>query len=321
MFVCVSDPLVSVVIATYNTGRYLPETLDSALSQTHQRLEIIVVDDGSTDDTAIRAKPYLDRIRFFQKPHCGLAAARNAGLAVANGDYVALLDADDLWLPEKLAVQLEIARRIPESGMIVCDGTEFGSSKVNASRLLFGPAATALRSARSGEVTRWFDREFIDYVGIRCPAQTLIPRRVLDQIGPFGDFDAQDYDYYLRLSSRFPVTFHSHSLVRWRDREDSMSGRRARRDFTWTRQGLIVLRSYARRCEPKYRDAVERQIIRSRAKAAFHCAELFDRRRGSRALQTLLRRHLWPPLALPYWIASAAPRLALAAHRLWTRRL
>jgi glycosyltransferase involved in cell wall biosynthesis len=314
----VSDPLVSVVISNYNTGRYLPETLESALAQTHRRIEIIVVDDGSTDDTAIRVEPYLDRIRFFQQPHGGLAAARNAGLAVANGDYIALLDADDLWLPEKLAVQLEIARRKPESGLIACDGREFGSASNRAS-LLSGSAAAALRSSRSGEVTTQCHREFFHHVGIRCPAQTLIPRRVIQQIGPFGDFDAQDYEYYLRLSARFPVTFHSHSLVRWRDREDSMSGPRARRDLTWARQRLVVLRSYALRCEPQDRATVERQLVRTHAKAAFHCAELFDRRRAFRAMQILLRRHPWPPTALPFLIASTAPGLARAAHRLWTR--
>lgn len=313
-----SHPLISVVISTYNTGRYLPETLKSVLAQTHPNLEVILVDDGSTDDTADRVEPYLDRLRFLRRPHGGLAAGRNAGLALANGDYIALLDADDLWLPEKLAVQLEIARRRPESGMIVCDGRDFGSA-FSGSHLLSGAAAAALRAAPSGEVSGRFHREFIRHVGIRCPAQTLIPRRVLDHVGPFGDFDAQDYDYYLRLSSLYPVTFHSHSLVRWRDREDSMSGRRARRDLNWTRQRLIVLRSYLHRCEPQSREAVERQLIRNRAEAAFYCAELFDRRRGSRALRSLIRRHAWPPIALPFWIASASPRLARSAYKLWAR--
>ena len=103
-----------------------------------------------------------------------MAAARNAGLAVANGDYIALLDADDLWLPEKLAMQVEIARRTPESGMIACDGQEFGSAS-SRPYLLSGAAAAALRSSRSGELTRHFHREFIRHVNIRCPAQTLIP--------------------------------------------------------------------------------------------------------------------------------------------------
>ena len=311
-----SDPLVSVVITTFNTGRYLPETLESALAQTYPRFEIIVVDDGSTDDTAARVAPYLGRIRFLQRPHGGLAAARNAGLAIANGDYIALLDADDLWLPEKLAVQVEIARQTPESGMIACDGEEFGSASARP-RLLFGPAAAAIRAARSGVATVRFHGVFIRHVGMRCPAQTLIPRHVVDRIGPFGFFRAQYYDYYLRVSGRFPVTFHGHSLVRWRDRDESMSGPHGRRGLTWTRQRLAVLRSWARRCEPQYHDAVQQQVVRTRAEAAFHCAELFDRRRGLRVIRELIRRHPWPPAALPFLVASAAPGLARAAHRFY----
>ena len=72
-----TEPLISVVIATWNTGRYLPETLMSAFAQTHRRTEIIVVDDGSTDDTAERVGPFLSRIHLIRREHAGLAAARN----------------------------------------------------------------------------------------------------------------------------------------------------------------------------------------------------------------------------------------------------
>src|SRR5262245_22654271 len=119
-------PLVSVIITTYNTARYLPATLTSALAQTYSPYEVIVVDDGSEDDAAGSVQPFLDRIRFLPERHIGLAAARNRALDVARGEYIALLDADDLWDPDKLAVQVEVARRHPESGMIACDGREFG---------------------------------------------------------------------------------------------------------------------------------------------------------------------------------------------------
>jgi glycosyltransferase involved in cell wall biosynthesis len=314
----VSAPLVSVVITNYNTGRYLPETLDSALAQTHRPIEVIVVDDGSTDDTVIRIEPYLDRIRFFQRSHGGLAAARNQGIAAARGDYVALLDADDLWLPEKLSVQVEIAKRSPASGMVACDGLEFGAP-TSRPYLLSGPAASALRRTGCSEVTGDFHRAFIDHVGLRCPAQTLIPRAVLDHIGPFGNFEAQDFDYYLRLSARYPVTFHAHALVRWRDREDSMSGRRSRRDLTWTRQRLVVLRSHARRDAQRHPSAIARQLVFSRAEAAFHYAALGDRRHAFRALRMLLARQPWPPAALPFLVAAVAPHAARHAYRLWSR--
>jgi glycosyltransferase involved in cell wall biosynthesis len=313
-------PLVSVVIATYNTGRFLPETLDSVLAQTYRHYEIIVVDDGSTDDTLVRIQTYLSNIRFVQRAHRGLAAARNAGLQMATGDYIALLDADDLWLPDKLAVQVEIARREPASGMIACDGEEFGTA-MSRPFLLYRDVATALHAAPHREVTGNFHRAFIRFVPIRCPAQTLIPRSVVEAIGPFGDFEAQDYDYYLRLSARFPVTFHAHALVRCRDREDSMSGPSWRRPLTWSRQRQRVLRAYTRRCEPQYRVAATRQLGWNRACVAFYYGQFRNRRRARRALLLLLWRQHWPPAALPFLLTLAVPRLVQIGYRWWTHCL
>jgi glycosyltransferase involved in cell wall biosynthesis len=276
-------PLVSVIITTYNTARYVPATLTSALAQTYAPFEVIVVDDGSQDDIGSSVAPFLDRIRFLPERHAGLAAARNRALEVATGDYIALLDSDDLWSPDKLAVQVEIARRRPESGLIACDGHEFGAP---ASRpfILSGAAARALGSSRR-EVTGDFHRAFIRHVNIRCPAQTLIPRRVVDRVGPFADFEAQDYEYYLRVSAQYPVTFHADPLVSWRDREEGLSGPRVCRELTWIRQRIVILSAYLDYCEPRFRAAVRRQIAFSRAEAACY---------------------------------AASPRVARTAYRLWT---
>ncbi len=100
------QPVVSVVIPTRDGAMFLLETLQSVFSQTFTDYEVIVVDDGSTDRTVARLQPLRDRIRVIRQPHLGIGAARNAGLDEAKGKYVALLDHDDLWLPEKLAVQV-----------------------------------------------------------------------------------------------------------------------------------------------------------------------------------------------------------------------
>lgn len=264
------NPLVSVIITTYNTGRYVADTLTSALAQTYAPFEVIVVDDGSEDDSVERVQPFADRIRFLPERHAGLAAARNRALEVASGEYIALLDSDDVWHPNKLAVQVAIARRRPESGLIACDGHEFGAPW-SRPFLLSGAAGVALGSSRR-EVTGEFHREFIRHVNIRCPAQTLIPRHVVDRVGGFADFEAQDYEYYLRVSAHYPVTFHADSLVSWRDREEGLSGPRVCRELTWIRQRIVILRAYLAYCEPKYRAAVRRQIAFSRAEAAFYAA-------------------------------------------------
>src|SRR5712692_4545848 len=137
-------PLVSVVIPAYNAGDYIVETLGSALAQTYAHREIIVIDDGSTDDTHRRVEPYLRQIRYIRQENAGEGGARNTGLRAATGDYLAFLDADDLWLPEKLEVQLQVAARHPESRMIVCDGVGIDEGRVVTERLLKGPLATRL---------------------------------------------------------------------------------------------------------------------------------------------------------------------------------
>jgi glycosyltransferase involved in cell wall biosynthesis len=113
-------PLVTVLIDTYNYGQYIEEAVESVLAQNfpRQKQEILVIDDGSTDDTAERLKKYGDSIRYFYKENGGQASAFNVGFGQARGEIIALLDADDLWLPDKLRRVCEIFEENPEAGMI-----------------------------------------------------------------------------------------------------------------------------------------------------------------------------------------------------------
>ncbi|HEX8391736.1 MAG TPA: glycosyltransferase family 2 protein [Longimicrobium sp.] len=106
-------PTVSVVIPTYNQPDLLDEALRSVFAQTFRDFEVVVVDDGSTDDTPRRLRAWGDRVRVVRQPNGGVGAARNRGIDEARGRYVALLDHDDLWLPGKLAAQVEFMRRHP----------------------------------------------------------------------------------------------------------------------------------------------------------------------------------------------------------------
>jgi len=113
-------PLVTVLIDTYNYGRYVEEAVESVLAQEFPReqREILVVDDGSTDDTEERLKKYGDSIRYLRKPNGGQASAFNFGFATARGEIVAMLDADDVWLPDKLRRVCEIFEKNPDAGMV-----------------------------------------------------------------------------------------------------------------------------------------------------------------------------------------------------------
>jgi glycosyltransferase involved in cell wall biosynthesis len=110
----VTDRGVSCIVPVYNGERYLAQALESIVSQSHQQLEILVVDDGSTDGTAAVAAGYAPRVRYLAQQNAGPAAARNRGVAAAGGEFVAFLDADDLWHRDKLARQIARFTARPE---------------------------------------------------------------------------------------------------------------------------------------------------------------------------------------------------------------
>lgn len=109
---------ISVIIPAYNGDRFLAEAIESVLQQTEPDWEIIIVDDGSTDQTASVAQQYGKTVRYFSQTNLGVAASRNLGLAAALGDYIAFLDQDDLFLPHKLAAQGELLDRNPDLGIV-----------------------------------------------------------------------------------------------------------------------------------------------------------------------------------------------------------
>ena len=113
-------PLVSAVIVTYNKAGTVAASIESALHQTYPHLEIIVVDDGSTDETASRVKAFGSQVRYLPKKNGGTASARNLGTAQARGEYIAFLDGDDLWLPRKLEIQMEAFRKEPSLVGVQC---------------------------------------------------------------------------------------------------------------------------------------------------------------------------------------------------------
>jgi glycosyltransferase involved in cell wall biosynthesis len=124
-------PKVSVIIPSYNHGRYILQAIESVFSQTYDDYEIIVVDDGSTDNTEEAVKPYWERIRYFYKEHGGDASARNFGTRKANGEYLVFLDADDLLMPKKLEIQATILDENPDIGFVYSDFYNIIDNKIS----------------------------------------------------------------------------------------------------------------------------------------------------------------------------------------------
>ena len=123
-----NEDLVSVIIPTYNRALKCKEAVASVLLQTHGNVEVIVVDDESNDNTKEIIYGMDDRVKFISQRHAGVSAARNAGLEVATGDYIAFLDSDDAWLPWKLEAQLSVLRAFPEAVMVWTDMTAVDNS-------------------------------------------------------------------------------------------------------------------------------------------------------------------------------------------------
>jgi len=308
----IDHPLVSVIIPAYNAGAFIAETLESALGQTYGHREIIVVDDGSTDDTEKRIKPYLGRIRYIRQENAGTACARNAGLLAARGDYIAFLDADDLWLPEKLQIQLQVAARHPESRMIVCDGVVFGDVRVATERLLKGPLAARLDREPSGELIGNFYRDLIQRNAISCPAQTLVSRAVVERVGLVmeGIQPCEDWEYHLRVSRDGPIALHRHALVRYRRLQTSVSGPSQRRSFTYTLCGIPVLRRHSRLGAAEDRRLVRRslrQLVREQAREAYNYAREHDAAFARAYLLKLFRAVPEEPMTLFWLLATLVP--------------
>ena len=131
-----ASPLVSGVVPAYNCARFIGESLDSVYRQTYGNWEVVVIDDGSTDETRAALAPHIGRIRYFYQENRGTAAARNAGVRQARGELIAFLDNDDIWLPEKLARQVQVMQGSLECGLVFTDGKRFSADGIRAESLI-----------------------------------------------------------------------------------------------------------------------------------------------------------------------------------------
>lgn len=197
-----SAPLVSIVIPSYNAAPWLAATIESALAQTHPRCEIIVVDDGSSDDSPAIASRYSDRgVQLLSQPHHSAASARNRGLAAARGSFVQFLDADDLLAPEKIARQVARLSAAPARSVASGEWTRFTHST---------------ESARFLPEPNWRDLSGLDFLRLHYdegwmmpPIAWLTPRALLDTAGPWREDLSlnDDGEYFCR------VLLHSAGIV------------------------------------------------------------------------------------------------------------
>jgi glycosyltransferase involved in cell wall biosynthesis len=185
------SPTVSVIIPTYNHAHFLPQAVQSVFEQTCQDFEIIVVDDGSTDNTRQVAQNYADRrFRYIYQENRGLAASRNTGLNAARGKYVAFLDADDIFLPRKLEVQVDWLERHPSYGMVLSGYYIINEQSETVKSISPWTAVPTL------ELKDWL------FTNPAPPNTVLLKKGWVDRVGGFDERfrRIEDWDLWLRLT-------------------------------------------------------------------------------------------------------------------------
>jgi glycosyltransferase involved in cell wall biosynthesis len=315
---------VSVIITTYNQGRYISETLQSVIEQDFGDREIIVVDDGSTDNTPILVGAFGERVIYLRQRNQGVAGSRNAGIQRARGEFLAFLDGDDLWEPGKLSQQVRAARDHPLSGMIVADGVQFDEAKTILKSSILAPSIRALLGSSESVTLRCYE-QLLDQNVILTSSQVLIPKAVLDLVG-LSDVrigHASDWDLYLRIAARYEVTFLRGTLTRWRYLPSSVSGPQHLREMRWAADEIGVLRKHLTAAAAEYQPVIRRLVKTKtfeRAYTIYRYGKETDRAFARTQLLRLLRRNPTSGTVLAFLAGLHLPqRLIRRLRRLASR--
>lgn len=209
-------PHVSVVIPAYNSEAFVAEAIQSALDQSYRDLEVIVVDDGSTDATEKVVRSFPERVVYHHQKNRGAAAARTVGVERAGGEWIAFLDSDDVWYPEKLAVQLEEARRHPGCAFFYSDMDAVD----RAGRVLEKDFLQARAEQRKKRKKTALDAVAFHDLPFPYPSTVLLKRSLFLRAGGFSnDFPAhyhEDFEFFARLAHSEPMHFILRSLAKYR---------------------------------------------------------------------------------------------------------
>lgn len=322
-------PLVSIVIPAFNAAATLEQTLESLYAQTYRRVEIVLVDDGSTDNTPEVLARHAGRVKVIRQANAGLAGARNTGLRAARGDYIALMDADDLCAPDRIEVQAAFLEAMPDVQLCVSDFSAFGAQGRIAESFLRQYYSAARRAGsldalfgsrrdmalgRRGSVATYAGNVFepLAFGNFLHPPTVMFRRQVLDRVGLLSQSyrNICDYEWMLRVSRQGRIGLIDASLLDYRISPTQMSGDH---NTLQVKLDTLQLIDWLREVEPGFHQrhaaAFRSRVADMHIGAANACAEA-DRARGA--------AHLWQAFrhgARLGRIARIALKLALPVAR------
>jgi len=286
-------PLLSAVIPTFDNADMVVEAVRSVLDQTWPRVEAVVVDDGSTDDTLDRLGAFGDRIRIVRQEHRGPAVARNAGIRASAGEYIGFLDSDDLWMPEKVEKSVDALRSNPEAG-VAYTGVRIRETDT-------GRAYPLAQYTTSG----WMARDlFLECKGVNT--STLVVRReCLDAVGGFDEefFRAQDWDIMVRLAEKFQYVHVPDALTERRLHNRSLS---VTHQDLYAKYNLLVIRKALARNPELYETLKDDALARAYHRfGMLHYAEF--RLKEARAEFRRSLSHRWHIAVASYFLRTFLP--------------
>jgi glycosyltransferase involved in cell wall biosynthesis len=298
------NPAVSVITPTYNYGRYIAGAIESVLGQTLSDLELIVIDDGSTDDTPEVVQHYRGdgRLRYFRVDRIGHAAARNVGVRLAQAPLVAFLDADDLWLPRKLERQAAVFRDVPTLGVVY-------------TRALWIDEAGRELEREQPPLCRGDVLDELFRSNVVCLSSALVRADVFHKVGLFDEALplAVDFDLWLRVAMHYRFDYVDAPLVKYRVGHGQLSRRLEERLLVALRVMDRFLDEYGGRA------VVDPAVVRrARAETFYHLGLVRRRRSALAALPAFLRALALQPGYAAAWKGLASLPLPELARR-WCR--
>lgn len=304
------EPLVSVIIATYNRAELVVQAVESALNQTYKNIEIVVVDDGSTDSTRQALRQYEGRIEYIYQERSERSKARNVGLRHSSGYYIAFLDSDDLWLPTKIEKQVRVLNEKPEVG-VVYSGVQFIDRN--------GNACDGGICWDTPERQELYEDLMTHNVITGTTSSVMVRRTCLDRVGFFDESmnTCEDLDLFRRLVRYYEFYKIDLPSVRFRIHGDNTQHNAGAMAKGWE----ITIRKISEDTPPDFEYYKNQAIIRNLSQIARLYKEDGQLRRFfSFCVKAVFHRHNWI-LRYGFWYDLARLTLRKAKMRVYGCRV